>query len=202
MKANLFQPFVRGEQIEVQRVPGSGLGLALAKSIAHLFGGDVYLVESSLGRGSEFGWTLPVEVVAMGLKASRDSEKITEPSKLLEGLRLLVVDDSEDLQVLMSMFLRMHGATLDVCANGAEAVEMALASAYDMILMDIKMPVMSGFDATAALRKKSYTGPIVAVTAHAHNEDRLRCLAAGCDDYLSKPIEQTSLLETILRNLA
>jgi len=126
--------------------------------------------------------------------------------------RILLVDDSRDNQRLISTILRMGGAEVTIVGNGREAVDMALGTStsaaqhdsdprapFDVILMDIQMPILDGHEATRQLRTKGYTGPIVACTAQATQEDRQKCLEAGCDDYLTKPVDRRKLLDTVAR---
>jgi CheY-like chemotaxis protein len=194
---HLFTPFLRGESKEVQRVPGSGLGLALSRSLARQMGGELKLVRTEREHGSEFEFSLelePIETVALPA-----SQKIPSKTSSLKGIEVLAVDDSEDLRILMKRILGQEGAIVTVCRNGAEAVELANQKVFDIILMDMKMPIMDGYQATTELRKKGYARPIVALTAHASNDDRQLCYQAGCDDYLSKPVDRGQLLAVISR---
>jgi CheY-like chemotaxis protein len=115
----------------------------------------------------------------------------------LEGLKILVVDDASDNQVLVSRFLNLAGATVETANNGIEGMEMALKGDYDLVLMDIQMPQLDGYGATKALRRKGFDKPIIALTAHAMREERDRCLMAGCNDHITKPINRLILLERI-----
>jgi signal transduction histidine kinase len=192
----LFHPFWRGESERVQRVPGSGLGLALSRNLAQLLGGDLRLVRTGENAGSEFELTIDA-----GSGAQRDFARTSESpaasliqtaksaSRRLEGRKILVVDDSKDLQVLMKRFLEKQGAHVDVRENGAEALDLLRRSVFDLVLMDIKMPVLDGYSATRAARESGYRRPIVAVTAHASNDDRQRCFQSGFDSYVSKPVD-------------
>jgi CheY-like chemotaxis protein len=102
----------------------------------------------------------------------------------------------------MRRFFERRGASVEVCGNGAEGVAIASKREFDAIFMDIKMPVLNGYEATRQLRDRGYTRPIIALTAHANTEDRLLCYQAGCDDYLSKPVDSNHLLETLDRHLS
>ncbi len=208
-KRALFRPFSRGEDVVVQRQQGSGLGLALSRNLAKLMGGDLVLLRSRVGQGSVFLLTLPTTVfadVAMvgpnGMGDSGESGEsagaVTKAPRTLAGQSILVVDDSVDLQLLMKRSLEMQGARVELVSNGEEALQSLAMHRYDVVLMDIKMPVMDGYEAVRILRQRGYEGPIIAVTAHASLEDQQRCYEAGFDSYISKPVNFRRLTEEIL----
>lgn len=194
-QSNLFEPFMRGTAKEVQRVSGSGLGLALSRHLARLLGGDLKLISSTLGAGSAFELTVHTGN-ATGMTIPKRNHKFQEKDQLI-GANLLVVDDDADLRDLMQRFLVRQGAQVDVAENGATAVERALTHRYDVILMDMKMPIINGYEATAALRRRGYDGPVIALTAYANSDDKQRSLEAGCDNYLSKPVDFGFMVSTI-----
>ncbi len=194
-QANLFEPFMRGSGKEVQRVSGSGLGLALSRHLARLLGGDLKLISSSRGTGSTFELTVHTGT-ATGIKIAKRKHKLQEKDQLV-GANLLVVDDDADLRDLMKRFLVRQGANVDIADNGATAVERASGQQYDVILMDMKMPIINGYEATAALRRRGYKGPVIALTAYANSDDKQRSLEAGCDNYLSKPVDFGFMVSTI-----
>lgn len=191
-KSHLFEPFARGASADIQKVRGSGLGLALSKNLARLLGGDLQLISSELNVGSEFELKIPVGIARQPVK--EDQNKKIQNTAQLEGGQVLVVDDDDDLRGLMQRFLERNGAQVDVCDNGAAAVTLAMAKSYDAILMDMKMPVLDGYEATRQLRSQLYNKPIIAVTAHASSEDKIQSLNAGCDFYLSKPIDFAAMI--------
>ncbi|HEY4761845.1 MAG TPA: ATP-binding protein [Thermoguttaceae bacterium] len=204
---HLFEQFSQGETSTARRFGGTGLGLAISKRLAELLGGDVLLVQSRPGVGSHFRITVatgPVEGIPLlempNLLTVRESvqseatKQETKPNILLRG-HVLLAEDGSDNQRLITHILKKAGAEVTVVDNGMLVYEAAmealkLGRPFDMILMDIQMPVMDGYEATAALRSHGYTGPIVALTAHAMASDREKCLAAGCNDYASKPIQR------------
>lgn len=119
----------------------------------------------------------------------------------LDGLRVLIVDDAPDNRLLVSRFLQLAGAEIETASDGAHGIGLALAGHFDVILMDIQMPSMDGYEAVRRLRAHDYTQPIIALTAHAMRHERDRCLTNGFDAYLTKPIARLDLLKTI-RSLA
>ena len=193
--ARLFEPFQQADVSITRKFGGTGLGLILSRKLAAALGGDVRLVESRLGHGSTFLVLIDpgvaLETVAVK-KSSRPAGKST-----LEGLKILVVDDSLDNQALIKTILKHSGAEVETVSNGAEAVEAATRGNFDIILMDLQMPVMDGFEATRVLRDNGYKKPIVALTAHAMKEERERTLNSGFNDHLTKPIDQRELVRTL-----
>ena len=208
--AQLFQPFVQADSSTTRRFGGTGLGLAICRRLAHMLGGDIH-VDSSPGRGSSFR----IVVSTGSLDGVRMFEELTEagipetgPALAAEtaierlDCTVLLAEDGIDNQVLISKHLTRAGALVTVVENGRLALEKALAATlagrpYDVILMDMQMPEMDGYAATSELRRKGYTGPIVALTAHAMAGDRERCISAGCTDYLTKPIARRKLVDTV-----
>jgi signal transduction histidine kinase/ActR/RegA family two-component response regulator len=198
-KKQLFEPFWRGQSQEAQRTQGAGLGLALSRNLSQLLGGNLKLVWSVPGKGSEFEFSIRT-VLTSASASSHPPEIKKQANGLLHDFKILVVDDAVDLRVLMRRNLEKLGAHVDTCENGLEAVEKALAHPYNVILMDIKMPVMDGYEATSVLRNKGYNLPIVAVTAHASVDDKQKILSAGCNYYLSKPVDLPFLTDIILKS--
>jgi CheY-like chemotaxis protein len=191
---------------------GMGLGLKISCQLTRMLGGNLS-ARSSPGAGSEFTVEIdggPVEGVAMltGLTESgltrntaSDTEALSMAGRQSVGGRILLAEDGLDNQRLISAYLQKSGAQVVVVSNGRQAVEAAVAGGFDLILMDMLMPEMDGYEATAQLRARGIQIPIVALTANAGREDRERCLTTGCCDYLAKPVDKYLLLETIRRNM-
>jgi CheY-like chemotaxis protein/HPt (histidine-containing phosphotransfer) domain-containing protein len=200
----LFQPFTQADLSLTRRFGGSGLGLAISKTLAEALGGTIS-VESEIGRGSTFRLSLPFEPGGETID-SLEQMPTDRPAPLASATRLagnvLVVEDGVDNQVLITTLLRGYGVTVAVTGDGQVAVQRALdawrnGTPFDLILMDMQMPVMDGYKATASLRRAGYPKPIVALTAHAMAGERERCLEAGCDDYVRKPIGRSELLAAL-----
>ena len=211
----LFQPFTQADTSTTRRFGGTGLGLAISKRFAEMLGGDIAVVETAKGVGTRFRVTIATgslkgirridsAVAASAAAASGEpaqAERCGEPESL-QGCRILLAEDGPDNRRLVSHILTQAGAEVELTENGKLALDAALTAVqqgapFDVILMDMQMPVMDGYEATRLLRQAGYGGPIVALTAHAMQGDRQRCLAAGCNDYASKPIKRTELIATI-----
>ena len=212
--AALFRPFMQCDASTSRKFGGTGLGLAISKRLATMLGGDI-IVSSRPGAGSTFSLTIatgPLVNTRMienyenaGAYARRQLPAGDGSSAKLD-CRLLLVEDGPDNQRLISFLLRKAGAEVELAENGQRAQELIhdaqrLGRPFDLILMDMQMPVVDGYEATRRLRAEGFKYPIIALTAHAMSGDRARCLEAGCDDYVSKPIDKTTLLETVARRI-
>ena len=211
--AKLFQPFTQADNSTTRRFGGTGLGLAISRRLAEMLGGDTTLVETCPGVGSRFRLrvaTGPLDGVRMiedptsanTVLAETDGDAENGGRETLSGCRLLLAEDGPDNQRLISHLLHKAGAVVTVVGNGRLAVEAALAAReagrpFHVVLMDMQMPVMDGYQAATRLRRRGYRGPIIALTAHAMTHDREKCLSSGCDGYVSKPVNRARLFETI-----
>lgn len=198
----LFQPFVQADSSITRKYGGTGLGLTLSRALSEALGGNFTLRSSEYGKGSTFC----VRVRAESLDHNQSSQDLAlEAAEVkaapdrgeLAGLNILLVEDSPDNQALLSIFLGRAGARTDIASDGAQGCKMALMKKYDVILMDVQMPVMDGMTAIKKLRSENYQGTVIALTAHAMREEKVRCLNAGFDDFLSKPVTREDLIRML-----
>ena len=191
---SIFEVFVQADSSTTREYGGSGLGLAISRSLAELMGGTLR-VESTVGVGSCFELELPAGLESAAQPNSEDAPIRENARPSLEGRRVLIAEDGRDNALLARRILERAGAEVEWVVDGQLAVEaVATGASYDLILMDMQMPVMSGYEATAALRASGSQLPILALTANAMAGDRERCLEAGCSDYLKKPLRRDQLL--------
>ncbi len=205
----LFRPFTQADTSMARKFGGTGLGLTISKRLAQMLQGDIAIVRSAPGQGTTFRLTLNVspaecQTLVSPSKQLRPAEASGQAAALptLPGCRILLAEDGPDNQRLISFVLKKAGAEVEVVENGAIACERALAALeaghpFEIVLMDMAMPVMDGYQAAARLRRADYPGPIIALTAHAMAGDREKCLAVGCSGYATKPIDRMHLLTTI-----
>jgi len=202
----LLEPFRQADNSHTRRHGGTGLGLAIANRLVAALGGTLSM-SSRPGRGSELRVSLrvghedPVPMIcsAEELGLEPRSYGFTELVPLSLTGNVLVAEDDEASRRLACLFLEQVGLNVVAVENGQDAVAKAMESVregrpYELILMDMQMPTMDGYEATRSLRQSSYREPIIAFTAHAMAEDRERCLESGCDDYITKPIEREEFL--------
>jgi signal transduction histidine kinase/HPt (histidine-containing phosphotransfer) domain-containing protein len=212
--AGLFAPFTQADASMTRRFGGTGLGLAISRRLARMLGGDI-AVRSAPGVGSVFSLTIETGALdgvpmldrpppSARIEAARAPDpEATRPLRA----RVLLAEDTPDSQQLLAYHLRRAGAEVEIVGDGAAACERALAAAasgtpFDVVLMDMQMPVLDGEQATIRLRRAGYAGAIVALTAHAMESERERCLRAGCDGFASKPIEPEALIAEVRRHVA
>jgi two-component system sensor histidine kinase/response regulator len=207
LRERLFRPFERADDIAARQVGGTGLGLAIARELVRLMGGEIG-VDSSPGQGSTFWFT--VRLRAAGVLPG----PLPEPAMAVAEVRLalhqahvgcavLVAEDDAVSREICAELLRLAGLEVTVAADGEEAVALAGQQAFALILMDMQMPRLDGLEATAQLRAagRNQRTPVVALTANAFDDDRRRCLAAGMDAFLTKPVDAAALYATAARLL-
>ena len=203
----IFNPFTQADTSTTRQYGGTGLGLHLSKQLAIRLGGDI-TVKSTIGVGSCFSLTITTGEIDKDklllylpvVKQESTQAIIDGAGAKVSGL-VLLADDNSDNQRLVSMYLKKIGADVVVVNNGKEAIEKTRENVFDLILMDMQMPVMNGIDATTRLREMNYRKPIVALTANAMKEDVDACYKAGCDDFIQKPISQQKFKDTIVKFL-
>jgi signal transduction histidine kinase/CheY-like chemotaxis protein len=201
----IFEAFKQADGATTRKYGGTGLGLAIARSMITLLGGQLTL-ESEVGKGSVFSLLVPAGVDVKNQPAIGD---MPEPNEQLETTvdelpveafsgNVLIAEDTRTNQILIKLLLEKLGLTVEIAEDGLQAVKQALAGSFDLVLMDMQMPNLSGYGATRKLRGEGFATPIVALTAHAMKGDDQKCIDAGCNDYLAKPIDRGKLL-TIIR---
>jgi CheY-like chemotaxis protein len=199
--SKLFQPFERLHQ-ETKPIPGTGLGLAISQRLAELLHGKIVL-ESEAGRGSRFTLWMPVEFTDAASPEPSSSVAATgSDESRLRGAKILLVEDNPDNVSIFVHMLEPLGLKVSVVGNGREAVYAVLGQQqtdrpFDIILMDMQMPVMDGYEATRTIRHQQIRTPIIALTAYAMAEDQARCHEAGCDLFVAKPVNRAHLVATL-----
>jgi PAS domain S-box-containing protein len=201
-RERLFQAFSQADSSTTRKFGGTGLGLDLSRRLAQSMGGDVDLEFSEIGVGSTFRFKFDGGVLTPEDYKSPESvvvEKYTSAkfANKLRGLNVLLVDDSIDNQRLFSRYLKQTGADVTVASDGLEAIELGRSRDFHVILMDVQMPQMDGYEATAKLRSLDIDTPIIAITAHALKEEREKALEEGFNGYLIKPLEPVNLVYTL-----
>jgi CheY-like chemotaxis protein len=209
-KEEIFESFSQADTSTTRHYGGTGLGLAITKAFVEKMGGRIW-VNSECGKGSEFIFLLRLEQI----DAVRDVSTVPANLESLNGSNMLIIDNNSEMEfkgmnvliaednninmaLIRELFIKF-GAVTDQAVNGKEAVEKLNSNLYDVILMDVHMPVMNGLEATRIIRKEiSPTIPIIAITASAMQEDRKEALAAGMNDFIAKPID-VMLLKNVLR---
>ncbi len=208
-KNTIFDAFTREENSMTNKIQGTGLGMAITKNLVDSMGGTID-VESELGQGSCFEIYMDLKIAeerSVSLQAQAQTQTDEQDGNILQGMRFLCAEDNEiNAEILMEL-LKIEGAECTVCENGEEilkAFEQSVPGDYDMILMDVQMPVMNGYEATKAIRRSSHklakTIPIIAMTANAFSEDIQHSLAAGMNAHVSKPVEM-KVLKKMIRSI-
>ncbi len=205
---DIFEKFTQADSSVTRQFGGTGLGLTITEQLVELLGGEIS-VESDLGEGSVFKFEVPLDVAAKDLQAVNlyDATKGHEHTELPKNIRLLAVDDHPiNQKFVMKLLTKLGFSNVDLAENGREALDMIAANTYDLVLMDCQMPELDGYQAATKLRQiEAGTGrhlPVIALTANAMVGDRDKCLKAGMDDYLSKPIEPEKLVTIIKQHVS
>ena len=203
-KEIIFDPFTRAENSVTNKIQGTGLGMAITRNLVEAMGGTID-VESELGQGSCFEVLMDLKIAedrTVALAAQEETDE--QDGNILQGMKFLCAEDNELNAEILTELLKIEGAECTICENGEEilkAFEQSAPGDYDMILMDVQMPVMNGYEATKAIRRSSHelakTIPIIAMTANAFSEDIQHSLAAGMNAHVSKPVEMKVLEKTI-----
>lgn len=199
----LFVPFTQVDARTTRKFGGTGLGLAISRRLASMLGGDLQ-ASSRIGVGSSFVASILSECLDMDAKSTDNRpSRTTAPTEIahprLDGCRLLLVEDGRDNQRLIAFLLTRAGAHVEIADNGLRAIDLlqSIGHMIDVILMDMQMPELDGYSATRQLRGQGDRRPIIALTANAMSNDRELCLAAGCSDYIAKPVNRGELLEVV-----
>jgi signal transduction histidine kinase/FixJ family two-component response regulator len=205
--AELFKPFKQADASTTRKFGGTGLGLYISKQLSERLGGNLSL-ESQPGIGSKFTTTVKADIDnnAQWINSEEEAQSFTKKSQAstsiptLQG-KILLAEDNIDNQALISMHIKKTGAEVKIVENGQQAIDAALAEHFDLILMDMQMPVMGGIEAIKTLREKQYTLPIATLTANAMKEDIEESKEAGADDFLTKPIFRKLFYSTLEKYL-
>ena len=203
-KDRIFDAFTRAENSLTNKIQGTGLGMAITKNLVDLMGGTID-VESEPGQGSCFEVFMDLKIAEeRSVSPASQTETEEQDGNILKGMRFLCAEDNELNAEILTELLKIEGAECTICENGKRALEtfeQSVPGDYDMILMDIQMPVMNGYEATKAIRRSSHelakTIPIIAMTANAFSEDIQHSLAAGMNAHISKPVDMKTLEKTI-----
>ncbi|MDR3621884.1 MAG: ATP-binding protein [Paludisphaera borealis] len=207
----IFTPFQQADSSSTRKFGGTGLGLSISRRLAEAMGGGID-VQSTLGEGSRFAVELPLRGVdpsrrwlapgELTRRVASENEAVVEPIGGALAGRVLLVEDSPDNQRVLLYHLNRMGVEVETAGDGRTGVDRALGGGFDLVLMDMQLPVLDGYGAAGELRRAGFEKPIIALTAHAMSEDRGRCLRSGCTEYLTKPVDVRRLYETLAQQLS
>lgn len=201
----VFESFTQADSVTTRKYGGTGLGLTICQKLTAIMNGKIWL-ESVPDQGSTFFFTCSFRQALSNPLPATESRVLSPSCEILPSAHILLVDDNEDNCNLLSLYLQNTPFTFKTAHNGEEAVQMFKSSSFDLICMDIEMPVMDGYEATRRIRqweqeKQLAASPIIALTAHAFVRFRKKCMKAGCSDYLTKPVRRDTLIHTIASHL-
>lgn len=201
--ARLFQPFTQADSSTSRQFGGTGLGLAISREIAQAMGGNIHLVKSE----PEIGSIFEAELVLKNYSSQRiqlpSVSEVLEPTEAIPDwipnshFKVLAIDDSKDNLILLQMYLKALNLEIETASSAAEGLDLLQTESFDLILMDIQMPQMDGIETTKQLRQQGYQKPIIALTALFNTEDLERCVEAGCNEVLKKPLDKSLLIQKV-----
>jgi signal transduction histidine kinase len=202
--ARIFQPFMQADSSTSRKFGGTGLGLSISREIARAMDGNIHLISSQPGVGSIFEASVLLKVEPSSLlEAPSDSEIQVSPlPQICRRAKVLVIDDSQDNLILVQMYLKQLNLDLRMVSSGVAALSLIQKEEFDLVLMDIQMPEMDGFETTQKIRAMGFQRPIVALTAFFNTEDLRKCIQSGCDDVLTKPLDRDELVQKLTALLA
>jgi len=201
----IFESFTQADSMTTRKYGGTGLGLTICQKLTKLLGGKIWL-NSEPDEGSTFFFTYPLHPALTDTTPADEESESAEQCQLLKDAHILLVDDNEDNRNLLCLYLRNTPFTLESAENGQDAVELFKKTHFDIVFMDLEMPIMDGYEATRQFRKweetkKLAATPIIALTAHAFVRFKKKCVEAGCSDYLTKPVRRDTLIRCISKHL-
>lgn len=200
---DLFKPFSQEDSSYMRKYGGTGLGLSLSKKMAHLLGGELTLLETNQNTGSTFQLRIKCVIPQVSQNKSEANSRLVSNAKNLKDQNILIVDDAPDNLFLISRYLKNEEANVDTAINGQDALEKVRTQKYDVILMDLQMPIMDGYQAVRIMKEDpSFKTPIIAFTADAMKGEKWRSQAAGFSGYLTKPVDRQKLIKTIAELIA